>query len=149
MHLSTLLQTSPIQHELQRTSPLSLYKTVKVRSARGGRLLPNKERHADPEHLCRPARQPTVRHSFFELSMTSHTTLHRTISFQADARQAPPIAAYNAAMSSGKTGRRRRSSSIIYQEPPESLEQISDQSALPNLNSQWVNAKGGFTIYPA
>lgn len=45
-------------------------------------------------------------------------------------------------MSSGKSGRRRRSSSIIYHEPPESLEHISDQSALPNLNSQWVNAKG-------
>ncbi|ERF71258.1 hypothetical protein EPUS_05310 [Endocarpon pusillum Z07020] len=50
-------------------------------------------------------------------------------------------------MSSGKSGRRRRSSSIIYHEPPESLEHISDQSALPNLNSQWVNAKGAWTIH--
>ena len=73
--------------------------------------------------------------------MTS-TTLQRTISFTADAKPAAPVSSYNTAMSSGKTGRRRRSSSIIYQEPPESLEQISDQSALPNLNSQWVNAKG-------
>lgn len=46
-------------------------------------------------------------------------------------------------MNNEKSGRRRRSSSIIYQEPPESLEQISDQLAEPNLNSQWVNAKGG------
>jgi hypothetical protein len=53
-------------------------------------------------------------------------------------------------MSTTKSGRRRRSSSIIYQEPPESLEQISDQSALPNLNSQWVNAKGArYNTLPA
>lgn len=41
-----------------------------------------------------------------------------------------------------KQGRRRRSSSIIYQEPPESIEHTSDQAALPNLNANWVNAKG-------
>jgi hypothetical protein len=75
--------------------------------------------------------------------MTSSLTLQRTISFPADAKLAPSDpSTYNPNMSSGKTGRRRRSSSIIYQEPPESLEQIADQSALPNLNSQWVNAKG-------
>ena len=34
----------------------------------------------------------------------------------------------------------------MYQEPPESLEQQSDQAILPNLNAQWVNAKG--TFYP-
>lgn len=45
-------------------------------------------------------------------------------------------------MSETKTGRRRRSSSIIYQEPPESIEHTSDQAALPNLNANWVNAKG-------
>ncbi|OAQ74839.1 protein ORM1 [Purpureocillium lilacinum] len=40
--------------------------------------------------------------------------------------------------------RRRRSSSIlqVYHEPPETLEQISDQAALPNLNANWTNAKG-------
>ena len=38
--------------------------------------------------------------------------------------------------------RRRRSSSLMYSEPPESLEHISDQAVLPNLNSEWVNAKG-------
>lgn len=41
-----------------------------------------------------------------------------------------------------KEARRRRSSSLVYKEPPESLEQLSDQSALPNLNAEWVNAKG-------
>lgn len=45
-------------------------------------------------------------------------------------------------MSSEKVGRRRRSSSLMYTEPPESLEHISDQAALPNLNAEWVNAKG-------
>lgn len=45
-------------------------------------------------------------------------------------------------MSDGKKGRRRRSSSLIYQEPPESMEHMNDQSALPNLNANWVNAKG-------
>ncbi|KAK8219679.1 sphingolipid homeostasis protein orm1 [Zalaria obscura] len=43
--------------------------------------------------------------------------------------------------------RRRRSSSLMYTEPPESLEHISDQAALPNLNSQWVNAKGAWVIH--
>lgn len=46
------------------------------------------------------------------------------------------------AMPEGKKGRRRRSSSLIYHEPPETMEQLSDQSALPNLNANWVNAKG-------
>lgn len=41
-----------------------------------------------------------------------------------------------------KSSRRRRSSSLLYQEPPESMEHMSDQSALPNLNANWVNAKG-------
>lgn len=44
----------------------------------------------------------------------------------------------------GTGARRRRSSSIlqVYHEPPETLEQISDQAALPNLNANWTNAKG-------
>jgi hypothetical protein len=45
-------------------------------------------------------------------------------------------------MNDGKKGRRRRSSSLLYQEPPESMEHINDQLALPNLNADWVNAKG-------
>ncbi|KAJ5380071.1 Protein ORM1 [Penicillium cataractarum] len=46
-----------------------------------------------------------------------------------------------------KQGRRRRSSSIIYQEPAESMEHISDQAALPNLNANWVNAKGESSLH--
>ncbi|KAI1013201.1 hypothetical protein LB505_005064 [Fusarium chuoi] len=44
----------------------------------------------------------------------------------------------------GAGARRRRSSSIlqVYHEPPETLEQISDQASLPNLNANWTNAKG-------
>lgn len=30
----------------------------------------------------------------------------------------------------------------MYSEPPETLEHINDQAINPNLNSQWVNAKG-------
>ncbi|CRK38504.1 hypothetical protein BN1723_018682, partial [Verticillium longisporum] len=38
-----------------------------------------------------------------------------------------------------RTGRRRRSSSIlqVHYEPPETLEQISDQAVVPNLNANW------------
>ncbi|KAF7545176.1 hypothetical protein G7046_g9620 [Stylonectria norvegica] len=45
--------------------------------------------------------------------------------------------------------RRRRSSSLlqVYHEPPETLEQISDQASLPNLNANWTNAKGAWTIH--
>ncbi|KAI9849829.1 MAG: sphingolipid homeostasis protein orm1 [Sclerophora amabilis] len=50
-------------------------------------------------------------------------------------------------MNDGKKSRRRRSSSILYQEPPESSEHISDQSVLPNLNANWVNAKGAWIIH--
>ena len=47
-------------------------------------------------------------------------------------------------MADSKASRRRRSSSIlqVYHEPPEPLEQLNDQSALPNGNATWVNAKG-------
>ena len=45
-------------------------------------------------------------------------------------------------MGDAQAKRRRRSSSLIYIEPPESIEQLSDQSALPNLNATWVNSKG-------
>jgi hypothetical protein len=50
-------------------------------------------------------------------------------------------------LDAAKDARRRRSSSLVYKEPPESLEQLSDQSALPNLNAEWVNAKGELTRY--
>lgn len=58
-----------------------------------------------------------------------------------------PDRAAAGAMDRSKAARRRRSSSLVYQEPPESMEQLSDQSALPNLNSQWVNAKGILSCY--
>lgn len=41
-----------------------------------------------------------------------------------------------------ETKRRRRSSSLVFVEPPETLEHKSDQVSLPNLNAEWVNAKG-------
>ncbi|UKZ46478.1 hypothetical protein TrVGV298_000682 [Trichoderma virens] len=46
-------------------------------------------------------------------------------------------------------GRRRRSSSIlqVYHEPPETLEQMSDQAVIPNMNANWTNAKGAWTIH--
>lgn len=49
-----------------------------------------------------------------------------------------------------KSARRRRSSSIlqVYHEPLEPIEQLSDQSALPNLNANWVNAKGTLEAQP-
>jgi len=49
---------------------------------------------------------------------------------------------------STETKRRRRSSSLVFVEPPESLEQKSDQAVLPNLNAEWVNAKGAWLIHP-
>lgn len=61
---------------------------------------------------------------------------------------APPLCVQSAErkmsnnMKNKDNPRRRRSSSLMYQEPPESLEQQSDQAVLPNLNAQWVNAKG-------
>lgn len=41
-------------------------------------------------------------------------------------------------------GRRRRSSSIlqVYHEPLETLEQMSDQAVVPNVNANWTNQKG-------
>jgi hypothetical protein len=53
---------------------------------------------------------------------------------------------HSSAAMADKSSRRRRSSSIlqVYHEPPEPIEQLSDQSALPNLNANWVNAKGTY-----
>ena len=53
-----------------------------------------------------------------------------------------PPSAYERTMATDRTNRKRRSSSIVYHEPTESIEQLSDQAALPNLNAEWVNAKG-------
>ncbi|CAG9943408.1 unnamed protein product [Clonostachys rosea f. rosea IK726] len=75
--------------------------------------------------------------------LSSPILLQRTVTF--DAGNDPPRngSAY-LNMSDRNTGaRRRRSSSIlqVYHEPPETLEQISDQASLPNLNANWTNAK--------
>ena len=74
----------------------------------------------------------------------SSLLLPRTLSFAPKTNSAPPPRSpVDPKMSDGKKGRRRRSSSLlIYQEPLESPEHMSDQSALPNLNANWVNAKG-------
>ena len=65
--------------------------------------------------------------------------------FRGYRQSSPPLCVQSAMAAIGKEKdkrRRRRSSSLMYQEPPESLEQQSDQATMPNLNSQWVNAKG-------
>jgi len=41
-----------------------------------------------------------------------------------------------------RTRRRSRSTSIIHEVLPETVVDESDQSALPNWNSSWVNVKG-------
>ncbi|KAK9459350.1 ORMDL family-domain-containing protein [Lipomyces oligophaga] len=43
--------------------------------------------------------------------------------------------------------RRRRSSSIISRVEPETIEEQTDQAALPNLNANWVNNKGAWVIH--
>lgn len=78
--------------------------------------------------------------------VSSPIVLPRTVSYDAGTNQPRRGDTYLKAgnMADQKQTRRRRSSSILqlYQEPQEPIEQLSDQSALPNLNAQWVNAKG-------
>jgi hypothetical protein len=76
--------------------------------------------------------------------LSSPLLLPRTISYDGSSNPPRRGDAYRN-MSEEKTGRRRRSSSLLYQEPPESIEHMSDQAALPNLNANWVNAKGQST----
>ncbi|KFX99367.1 hypothetical protein O988_03901 [Pseudogymnoascus sp. VKM F-3808] len=78
--------------------------------------------------------------------LSSPLLLPRTISYDGSSNPPRRGDAYRN-MSEEKTGRRRRSSSLLYQEPPESIEHMSDQAALPNLNANWVNAKGAWTIH--
>jgi len=73
--------------------------------------------------------------------LSSPILLPRTVSYDASSNPPRPSGPYRT-MSEQKTGRRRRSSSLLYQEPPETIEHMSDQAALPNLNADWVNAKG-------
>ncbi|KAJ5544712.1 hypothetical protein N7461_007016, partial [Penicillium sp. DV-2018c] len=77
-------------------------------------------------------------------SKTSSLLAPRGISFPPDVDTGPQR--LSPSMTS-KHGRRRRSSSLIYQEPAESIERTSDQAALPNLNANWVNSKGAWTIH--
>lgn len=73
--------------------------------------------------------------------LSSPIVLPRTVSYDASSKPPRPSGPYRS-MAEKKTGRRRRSSSLLYQEPPETIEHMSDQAALPNLNANWVNAKG-------
>ncbi len=82
--------------------------------------------------------------------LASPTLLHPTVSY--DARTNPPRSGSTYLdMDDKAPGRRRRSSSIlqVYHEPRETLEQISDQAALPNLNANWTNAKGTPILSPS
>ncbi|RYO83494.1 hypothetical protein DL766_004980 [Monosporascus sp. MC13-8B] len=84
---------------------------------------------------------------FNTAKLSSPILLPRTVSY--DVGTNPPRGGAYRTMGDPKASKRRRSSSIlgIYQEPQEPIEQLSDQSALPNLNAQWVNAKGAWTIH--
>lgn len=80
--------------------------------------------------------------------VSSPILIPRTVSYDAGTNPPARGSAY-LGMTDSKSTRRRRSSSIlqIYQEPQEPIEQLSDQSALPNLNANWVNAKGMLKYY--
>lgn len=100
-----------------------------------------------PTHPISPA--PHVSRSVTQSSIISSSTtaklspllLSRTVSYEVGTNSPKSGDAYRK-MTDTQTGRRRRSSSLLYQEPPETVEQLSDQAALPNLNANWVNAKG-------
>lgn len=80
--------------------------------------------------------------------LSSPILLQRTVTFDAGNDPQRPSRSgsvyLDMADRNNSGARRRRSSSIlqVYHEPPETLEQISDQAALPNLNANWTNAKG-------
>lgn len=98
-----------------------------------------------PSLLFLPTHRPRSAENTAKLSST---ILQRGgITFADRVNPSPPLCVQSAERkmsnnSKDKNTRRRRSSSLMYQEPPESLEQQSDQAVLPNLNAQWVNAKG-------
>ncbi|KAI0100146.1 ORMDL family-domain-containing protein [Nemania sp. FL0031] len=99
----------------------------------------------DPRSLSETAPDNTAK-------LSSPILIPRTVSYDVGTNPPPRRGTAfrnNTTMGDQKTGRRRRSSSIlqIYQEPLEPIEQLSDQSALPNLNANWVNAKGAWTIH--
>jgi len=91
---------------------------------------------------CSSERTPTSTVSSSNTAkLSSPILLPRTVSYDASSKPPRPSGTYRA-MTEHQTGRRRRSSSLLYQEPPETIEHMSDQAALPNLNANWVNAKG-------
>jgi hypothetical protein len=91
---------------------------------------------------CSSERPPTTTVSLSNTAkLSSPILLPRTVSYDASSKPPRPSGTYRA-MTEHQTGRRRRSSSLLYQEPPETIEHMSDQAALPNLNANWVNAKG-------
>ena len=93
-------------------------------------------------HIVLQHRSPSNRFDA-NTAKVSSIIVPRTLSFATNtngARLRRPSDMHSGTKAKGS--RRRRSSSLLYQEPPESLEHMSDQSALPNLNANWVNAKG-------
>lgn len=76
--------------------------------------------------------------------LSSPILLQRTVSYDAGTKPPRRGNTYLDMADRNNSSRRRRSSSIlqVYHEPPETLEQISDQAALPNLNANWTSAKG-------
>ena len=91
-----------------------------------------------PSHRPKPPFQLRVNTAKLSSILLNRTT---RLSFAGDPRPRRPSSSTKMPLDA-KEIRRRRSSSLVYTEPPESLEQLSDQSVLPNLNAQWVNAKG-------
>jgi len=91
---------------------------------------------------------PTPNVPFNTAKLSSPILLSRTVSY--DAATNPPRSGSGSYRDMAEPGaRRRRSSSIlqVHYEPQETLEQISDQAVVPNLNANWVNAKGAWTIH--
>ncbi|KAL8725985.1 MAG: hypothetical protein Q9181_006213, partial [Wetmoreana brouardii] len=83
--------------------------------------------------------------SFLKLSSL---IIPRTLAFATNTRAPARSPSERRRMNDGsKKSRRRRSSSLLYQEPQESMEHLSDQAAIPNLNANWVNAKGAWAIH--
>jgi len=124
---------------------------LRLLGSRAGRPLPfitllELERSSPPTRSYTPhARRWAYPPFTIPLSTTAKVSspllLPRTVSYDATSKPQQSARSYRA-MSEQKTGRRRRSSSLLYQEPPETIEHMSDQAALPNLNANWVNAKG-------
>ena len=67
---------------------------------------------------------------------------HATTGFGQSSHAAVDIEPIDDSISEERKNRRRRSSSVMYREPLESPEHLSDQSVLPNHNAEWVNRKG-------